>query len=198
MAKNPYTGVSFRSVKEFLFYMYFFNDSLAEATPENEVIVAKLMNLIVPMQHNINNPLQGDGATDTFIQYWIARDERYTQDFNTPGEGSGANVAGVKLAWIDIRFVGVHAEAWAKAFHHISQRDTVRDYVYEICRGRILEDVSAITPVNIDYFGVGNSTIAFDVQIKIEYTESIGLNWKPLDLIVFGAGDIIIEGEIEN
>jgi hypothetical protein len=193
--RNPYTGVSFKSLKEFLFYMYFFDEELVEPTDENKALAKKLMSLIVPMQHNINNPLQGDEATDTFIQYWISRDERWTQDFNHRGAGTGANSVGVKLAYVDVRFVGAQAEVWAKAFHHLAKRDKVATYMLEICGGRILEYVEAITPVNIDYFGVGNSTIAFDVSFKIEYTENIDLNWKPLTLIVLGPGDITIEGQ---
>jgi hypothetical protein len=68
----------------------------------------------------------------------------------------------------------------------------------EICDGKILEYTGAIIPVNVDYFGVGNSTISFDLSIEIQYSESITLDWKPLEQIVVAPGDIVVQGEIDE
>lgn len=198
--KNPYSGVSFSRLRTFLFYMYFYYEGMEKQEAD------ACMNLVVPMLNSIENRLnpQYDEAgeqkitDDTFIQYWIARDSRLTMDTNDRGDGSGRNYTAVKVALVDIRFVGAQAETWAKAFHHITQREQVAAYMYELCSGKILEDVGDIVPVNIDYFGVGNSTIAFDVSIKIQYSESITLNWKPLELIVIAPGDVEVQGEIDE
>ncbi len=189
--KHTYTGVNFDTVRTFLFNMYFYYPEMTE----EEVQAA--MKYVVPMQHNFENPLQGDEAKDTFIEYFIARDERITQDFTSRGNGSGADTA-YKLATIDLRFVGVEAEVWAKAFHHITKRPNVAILVGNLMAGKILEHVGDIIPVNIDYFGVGNSSIAFDLSIKIEYNESILLNWKSLKYISLGDGEMITSGLAED
>ena len=199
--KNPYSGVSFARIRTFLFYMYFYYQGMEKQEAD------ACMALIVPMLNSIENRLnpQYDETgeqkitDDTFIQYWIARDSRLSPDSNDRGDGSGRNYVANKLALVDLRFVGAQAEVWAKAFHHLSRREQVAAYMYEICgQAKILEAVGDITPVNVDYFGVGNSTIAFDLTIQIQYSESIELDWKPLELIVIAPGDVTVEGEIEE
>lgn len=198
--RNPYSGVTFARLRTFLFYMYFYYDGMGKEEAD------ACMNLIVPMLNSIENRLNPQYDTngeqkvtdDTYIQYWIARDTSMTMDTNDRGDGSGQNSVAVKLALVDIRFIGKQAEIWAKAFHHIRQRERVAAYMYEICGGKILEDIGDIIPVNIDYFGVGNSTIAFDLSIKIQYSESIKLDWKPLELIVIAPGDVEVGGQIDE
>jgi hypothetical protein len=185
-----YVGVTFESVRLALFNMYFYYDGM----PQEEIDAA--MAHIVPMQHNFENPLQKLGAKDTFIEYWIARDERMTQDYVSSTGGVGEN-ATHKLAVVDIRFVGEEAELWAKAFHHITKRENVWQIFMEICQGSILEHVGDLIPVNIDYFGVGNSSIAFDLTIKIEYKESVELSWKPLEYISLAPGVAVSGGVTE-
>jgi hypothetical protein len=187
-----YVGVTFGRVRAVLFNMYFYYQGMPEAEAEET-----LEKYVVPMQHNFENPLQGDNAKDTFIEFWIARDERVTQDFSEATVGGGENAIWRKLATVDLRFVGCEAETWAKAFHHIAQRDQVALAFFELCQGRVLEGIGDIVPVNIDYYGVGNSSIAFDLSIKIEYKESIELTWKPLEYISLAPGEII-EGGISS
>jgi hypothetical protein len=186
-----YKGVTFESLRVALFNMYFYYDEM----PEDDIHEA--MKYIVPMQHNFDNPLQGDTAKDTFIEYWIARDDRIAQDFSQATVDGGENAA-YKLATVDIRFVGIEAELWAKAFHHINQREHVAEIFWEICQGKILEFVGDIVPVNIDYYGVGNSSIAFDLSVKIEYKESIDLKWQPLEYVSLAPGDTISGGTAEQ
>jgi hypothetical protein len=160
--------------------MYFYREGMPPKECED------CLRYILPMQHNINNPLNSGDAKDTFIEYWIARDERLTQDFieyNTDKTN--------KLALVDLRFLGVDAETWAKAFHHITQRENVAQIFAVLCGASILEYIGAIRPINVDYFGVGNSSIAFDMSIQLQYAESIKLDWKPLEYISAAPGEII-------
>jgi hypothetical protein len=160
--------------------MYFYRDGMTVEECED------CLKYILPMQHNINNPLNNDGSKDTFIEYWIASDERLTQDFidyNTDKTN--------KLAVVDLRFLGVEAETWAKAFHHITKRENVARIFTTLCGATILEYIGAIRPVNIDYFGVGNSSIAFDMSIQLQYTESVKLGWKPLEYVSLAPGEVI-------
>lgn len=182
-----YSGVTFETIRLCLFNMYFYQEDMP---PE---AIAQAMQYVVPMQHNFTNPLQGDEAHDTFIEYWIARDARIAQDFSQSTPDGGENAA-YKMAVIDIRFVGVEAEVWAKAFHHINQRERVAEIFWQLCGGRILEGISDIIPVNIDYYGVGNSSVAFDLTIKVQYKESVELSWKPLEYISLAPGEIITGG----
>ena len=182
-----YNGVTFETIRLCLFNMYFYQEDMP---PE---AIAQAMQYVVPMQHNFTNPLQGDEAHDTFIEYWIARDVRIAQDFSQSTPDGGENAA-YKMAVIDIRFVGVEAEVWAKAFHHINQRERVAEIFWQLCGGRILEGISDIIPVNIDYYGVGNSSVAFDLTIKVQYKESVELSWKPLGYISLAPGEIITGG----
>lgn len=185
--KIIYLGVSFESVRWALFNVFFYQEGMQEKEVE------ELSKYVVPMQHNFDNPLQGDAAKDTFIEYWISRDSRIAQDYNHTAGTTGENAAW-KLAEIDVRFVGVEAETWAKAFHHITQRPRVAEIFADLCRGEVLEFVGDIIPVNIDYYGVGNSSIAFDLSMKIKYNESVKLNWKPLEYISLAPGEIISGG----
>lgn len=185
--KILYNGVTFQNIRHSLFNMYFYYDGM----PQEEIDAA--MGYVLPMQHNFENPLQQADANDTFIEFWVSRDERLAQDFTQATVTGGENAA-YKLASVDIRFVGCEAETWAKAFHHINQRENVADIFYQLCDGKILEGVGDIIPVNIDYYGVGNSSIAFDLTIKIEYKESVVLEWKPLEYISLAPGEIVTGG----
>jgi hypothetical protein len=54
----------------------------------------------------------------------------------------------------------------------------------------MLEYVSPIVPMNVDYFGVGNTTIAFDLSFELIYREYIELGWKPLEYISVAPGSM--------
>jgi hypothetical protein len=143
---------------------------------------------VVPMQHSIENPIQA-GSQDTFIEYWINSDERVTQDYvNYNSEEVG------KIAHVTIRFIGVQAENWAKAFHHLAQRSSVAHVLQKLCNGTSLEAIGDIRPTCIDYFSTGNSTIAFDVDFKIGYAESLDLSWEPLENVTIAPGELVLGG----
>lgn len=186
-----YRGVNFTTVRFFLFNMYFYQDDM----PQEAIDAA--MAFIVPMQHNITNPLQAKEG-DTFIEYWISRDERLTQDHMERSSADSKENTVYKVASIDIRFVGVEAETWAKAFHHITKRENVQAIAEEVCQGRLLEHIGDVVPVNIDYYSVGNSSIAFDLSIKIEYKETVEITWKPLQYIGLAPGTVLTGGQSEE
>ena len=178
-----YKGVTFSTIRWALFNMYFWRPEMTQDE------IDAYAGYILPMQHNITNPLQGDGAKDTFIEYWIARDYVITSDFNDTTVEGGENSVW-KMAQVDLRFVGVEAETWAKAFHHIKKREDVYNAFFELCEGEILEGIGEIIPAAIDYFGQGNASIAFDLHIKIKYKESIVLSWEPLGYISVASGEV--------
>ena len=173
-----YTGVTFDSVRSALCAMYFLYDGM----PKEEW--RESLKYVLPEQHNFQNPII-PGGQDTWIQFWINEDDRWTQDYNERSSNEA-----VKVAHITVRFLGRRAEVWAKAFHHITQRRGVTGYFLEYCNGELLEYVGPIVPMNVDYFGVGNTTIAHDISFKIAYREALELDREPLEFISLPGGEI--------
>jgi len=177
-AEIVYTGVTFDNVRAALCATYF----LYKDMPQKEW--QESLNYVVPMQHNFENPIK-PGSQDTWIQYWIDEDERITQDYNT-----GAQNQVMKLARITVRFLGKRAEVWAKAFHHLIKRRSVPAYFMEYCNAVMLDYVSPIVPINVDYFGVGNTTIAHDLSFDLQYDENMDFDWETLDYVSVPDGKI--------
>lgn len=191
----PYKGLSFRTLRLALINMYLYKPDMTEEQGK------ALEKYVLPMQHNLENPLNtqgGDPAKDTFIEYWIVEDDRLVQDAQGWSDDGGATNETWKTALIDLRFVGADAETWAKAFHHITKRPKVHKDFFLLCRGELFEYIGPIRPVNVDYFGTGNSSIAFDVTVRIKYKESIDLSWLPLEYLSMPGGELVIEGGGEN
>jgi hypothetical protein len=176
--KIEYAGANFDNVRAALTATYF----LYEGMPKEEWREA--LGYVVPMQHNFENPIR-PGGQDTWMQYWIDEDDRMTQDYTE----ANANLT-MKVAHITVRFLGKRAETWAKAFHHLVKRKTVPVYFAEYCNGRMLEYVGPIVPVNVDYFGVGNTTVAHDLSFMLQYEEVMKFDWKPLEYISVATGEI--------
>ena len=173
-----YEGVSFDTIRAALCATYF----IYEGMPEDEW--KRALEYVVPMQHNFENPIK-PGSQDTWIQFWIDEDDRLTQDYNERNRNQT-----VKVAHIMVRFLGRRAETWAKAFHHLTKRKSVPMYFAEYCNGMMLEYVSPIVPMNVDYFGVGNTTVAHDLSFYLRYEEFMDFDWKPLDYISVASGEI--------
>lgn len=159
-------GVNFDTVKEALVALYFKYKDM----PQSELDTCR--KYVVPMQHNFEQPIKPEGQ-DTWIQYWIDNDDRLSQDTNE----AGINWT-TKTAHITVRFLGTRAEAWAKAFHHLSGKQTPNTIWYHYCNGEMLEYVGPIIPTNVDYFGSGNTTIAFTLSFNLKYRE--GLDYRPI------------------
>jgi hypothetical protein len=171
-----YEGVTFDTVRAALCAVYF----LRKDMPVEEWTEA--LRYVVPSQHNFENPIE-PGRQDTWIQYWIDSDGRETQDYNQCGENRA-----LKTAWVSVRFLGRRAETWAKAFHHLIQRKSVPVIFQEYCNANMLEHVSPIVPVNVDYFGIGNTTVAHDLSFTLTYMETISLGWQPLEYVSVAPG----------
>jgi hypothetical protein len=177
-----YEGVNFDTVRLAVAAIYFWYDGM----PVEEW--RECLKYVVPMQHNVENPIV-PGAQDTWIQYWIDEDDRWTQDYERAGKNQT-----LKLAHITLRFLGERGEQWAKAFHHLTQRKSVGYILEGYCRAVALEYVSPIVPINVDYFGTGNTTVAFTMGFDLKYTESIELDREPLEYISLAPGEIIYGG----
>ncbi len=157
MSELAIRGVTFRSVRDALVSAFF--------SPKTKEDFQRFSKFVVPMQHNIDNPIKAD-TQDTWIQYWINSDDSLTQDYKQGDFDVTAKVASVTL-----RFLGRRAEVWAKTLHHLTKRKSYSTVFTYYCNGNLLEKVSPITVQNVDYFGVGNTTKAFTVMIKIQYDE---------------------------
>jgi len=173
-----YIGVTFDNVRALLCDMYFMREGVTEEEWR------RCLRYVVPMQHNFENPIV-PGSQNTWIQFWIDQDERHTQDVNTGNENTV-----LKEAQITVRFLGEEAEVWAKAFHHLSKRQSVAEYFIQRCNGQRLEYVGPIVPMNVDYFGVGNTTVAYDVSFIIVYEEVLQLDWEPLEYVSLASGEM--------
>jgi hypothetical protein len=181
-----YEGVNFDTIRLAIAAIYFWRKDM---TPEEW---AECVKYVVPMQHNVENPIK-PGSQDTWIQYWIDEDDRVTQDYSRADKNQT-----LKVAHITLRFLGVRAEQWAKAFHHLTKRKSVGYILEGYCRAVMLEYVSPVVPINVDYFGTGNTTIAFTLGFDLKYVESIKLCHKPLEYISIAPGEILYGGLEED
>lgn len=180
--KAGYSGVNFTTLRKALYLMFFGIDN----GKCNDLDSPKYR-YIVPMQGNFDNPLQNmekELAKNTFIQYWIVKDESLTQDFYSEDEEGFAVDKQKCIAHVMVRFIGKEAETWVKTFRHLTKRKTVWKIFDGVCGATKLEYTSPIIPRKINYFGK-NSQIAFDVYFKLYYDECIRTGWLPLEGINF-------------
>lgn len=185
---NPtrYLGVNFDNLRKALYLMYFGVDNGACNSFDSPKY-----KYIIPIQGNFENPLQLN-EKDTFIMYWIERDESLTQDDYVEENNTGYNRQKC-VASILVRFIGKEAEQWVRAFRHLAKRSGVTDIWSSVCNAEKLEYTSPVMPRKIAYSGL-NSQIAFDVRFKLYYDEVVSTGWKPLEGIDFTFnGEVTVE-----
>jgi len=186
------SGVTFASIKEAIVAFFFKH---AEMTKEE---LEEARGFVLPMQHNFKQPIE-PGTQDTWIQFWIDNDDRLTQD----GNDNGLNRT-TKVARVTVRFLGTRAESWAKSLHHLCGRESGNAIWHYYCNAQMLPYVFPIIPVNIDYFGVGNTTLAFNVSLLLQYTEildyriPVGEAAKRLMYIGIAAGLMSEKSDVET
>lgn len=178
-----YNGVNFNNLRKALYLIYFGIDKGACSSFESPKY-----KYIIPMQGNFENPLQLN-AKDTFMMFWIERDESLTQDDYVQYGDQGFNRQKC-VASILLRFIGAEAEEWSKAFRHLTKRKGVTEIWSGVCNAEKLEYTSPIVPRKVNYTGK-NSQIAFDVRFKLYYDECISTGWQPLTGV-----DFTFEGNI--
>jgi hypothetical protein len=193
-----YTGVNFNNIRKALYLMFF---GAGEVKNKQGKTVRYLCddfsspkyNYIIPMQGNFENPLQLNNK-DTYIMYWIEKDESLTQDdyaFNDEGEGVNRQKC---VASILVRFIGRDAETWVKTFRHLAKRKDVTKIWYGVCNAEKLFYTSPVIPRKINYTGM-NSQVVFDCRFKLYYDECIATGWKPLEGVNFNIqSNLIVEG----
>lgn len=182
--KAGYLGVNFANLRKALYLMYFGADEGAC----NDFNSPKYR-YIIPMQGNFENPLELNDK-DTFIMYWIEKDESLTQDdYDTKDIDFPVNRQKC-VASILVRFIGKEAENWVKAFRHLTKREGISYIWSSVCNAEKLEYTSPVIPRKIVYSGL-NSQIGFDIRFKLYYDEVISTGWKPLTGV-----KITLKGEI--
>ena len=200
-------GLTFDNLRAALAMLYFGKEGMTDDEWRRALIH------VVPMQHSMENPIKlskeaGVAPRDTFIEYWIDEDDRVTQDFTgqrmaADDEYDGEKLTpfqtseSVKTARCTIRFMGAQAEAWAKLFHHLSTRRSAGNILYEYCNGTAFPYIGPVRPINIDYFGVQNSTVAYDITFMLQYREVLRIPAERLGLVGVAGGDIELEGGAE-
>lgn len=180
---NKYLGVNFNNLRKAIYLLYFGVDNGA-----CEDFNSPKYKYIIPMQGNFENPLQLN-EKDTFMMFWIERDESLTQDDYVQYGDQGFNRQKC-VASILIRFIGAEAEEWSKAFRHLTKRKGVTEIWSGVCNAEKLEYTSPIVPRKVNYTEK-NSQIAFDVRFKLYYDECISTGWQPLTGV-----DFTFEGNI--
>lgn len=181
--ETRYLGVNFNNLRKALYLMYFGVDNGACNSFDSPKY-----KYIIPMQGNFENPLELNDK-DTFIMYWIERDESLTQDDYIEDIDYPVNRQKC-VASVLVRFIGKEAETWVKAFRHLSKRSGVTDIWSGVCNAEKLEYTSPVMPRKIVYSGL-NSQIGFDVRFKLYYDEAISTGWEPLKGV-----KITLKGEI--
>jgi hypothetical protein len=159
-------GVNFDTVKEALVALFFKYKDMPLAELE------ACRKYVIPMQNNFEQPIS-PGSQDTWIQFWVDNDDRMSQDYNEEGINWTT-----KVARVTVRFLGERAEAWAKSFHHMCGKQTPNTIWFHYCNAEALEYISPIIPTNVNYFGVGNTTVAFTLGFNLKYKE--GLDYRPV------------------
>lgn len=187
--KSRYFGVNFNNLRKALYLLYFGVDNGACNNFDSPKY-----KYIIPMQGNFENPLELE-EKDTYIMYWIERDESLTQDDYVEVDGEGYNRQKC-VASILLRFIGNEAEDWAKSLRHLVKRKGVTMIWSGVCNAEKLVYTSPVVPRKINYSGL-NSQIAFDIRFKLYYDECINTGWEPLTGINFTVtGDIQVEDKI--
>lgn len=182
--ETRYLGVNFITLRKALYLLFFGVDD----GKCNDASSPKYK-YIIPVQGNFENPLELN-EEDTYIMYWIERDESLTQDDIVEYDETGWSRQKC-VASILVRFIGKEAETWVKAFRHLTKRSGVTDIWYGVCNAEKLEYTSPVMPRKIDYSGL-NSQIAFDIRFKLYYDEVMTTGWKPLEGI-----EIKVTGELK-
>lgn len=191
--ETRYLGVNFNNIRKAL-YLLFFGVDNGKCNDFN----SEKYKYIIPMQGNFENPVMQMDSKDTYIQFWIEQDESLTQDDYVIDEDNDGFDRQKCVASILLRFIGVQAEDWVKAFRHLAKRNGVTQIWSGVCNAEKLFYTSPIIPRKISQFGL-NSQIAFDTRIKLYYDECISTGWKPLTGIDFTIeGNIQVEGNITN
>ena len=183
-----YLGVNFNNLRKALYLLFFGVDNGACNSFESPKY-----KYIIPMQGNFENPLELK-EKDTYIMYWIERDQSLTQDDYVEADATGYTRQKC-VASILVRFIGKEAEEWVKSFRHLAKRSNVTEIWSGVCNAEKLEYTSPVIPRKINYSGF-NSQIAFDVRFKLYYDEVMTTGWKPLEGIDFTVkGEITVEGK---
>jgi hypothetical protein len=196
-------GLTFNTLRAALAFIYFGEEGMTEDRWQSALLH------VMPMQHNMENPIrqavdENVDAKNTYIEFWIDEDDRVTQDYAgqrwaADDDENGSLVTPfqstecMKTARITIRFLGHEAEAWAKLFHHLTRRKDVGNILYDYCNGQLFEYVGPIRPINVDYFGVQNTVVAYDIVFVLQYTEVIRVPSRRLGLLTVAAGDMVIQ-----
>lgn len=195
-----FTGVNFNNLRKALYLMFF---GAGEVKDSNGNIIKYLCDdfdspkykYIIPMQGNFENPLQLN-EKDTYMMYWIERDESLTQDDYTEDSESISVNRQKCVASILVRFVGNDAETWVRTFRHLAKRKDVTKIWYGVCNAEKLFYTSPIIPRKINYTG-RNSQVVFDCRFKLYYDECITTGWKPLEGVNFNIqGNLEVDGTL--
>lgn len=181
--ETRYLGVNFNTLRKALYLLYFGVDG---GNCNN--FDSPKYKYIIPMQGNFENPLELNDK-DTYIMYWIERDESLTQDDYIEDIDNPVNRQKC-VASVLVRFIGKDAETWVKALRHLVKRSGVTEIWSSVCNAEKLEYTSPIIPRKIVYSGF-NSQTGFDIRFKLYYDEVISTGWQPLKGV-----DMKIKGEI--
>ena len=174
------TGVSYETIRLFLFHTYF--GRVADAV-EDEANYHEKKKYLLPLKDDYETPTVLN-EFDTYIQYSIMRDRKIGQDTLNYNQNEAKKVAQILL-----RFVGAEAELWAKALHHIHTRKDFQANIIDDCNGTSMPQIGDILSNQVKFFG-NNTRVAFDLIIHIEYTELRELDFKPLKTISMASGKI--------
>lgn len=179
--RQAFDGVCMQSVHAVLQQLIYGTDE----DPEKQAAIDALGDkYIIPMLHNYVNPISPT-SKDTFIEYIIEEDNRVTQD----QRAYNAEAVAVKVAVVFVRFIGAQGEQLAKLFHFLTCRtDTANIWIKE-CNARMLDYISPIMCSVIDYYG-HNSALAWDVRLRVNYTESLQLSQSTLTGVSLSQGTV--------
>jgi len=175
---DEFAGATFENVRQFLYHVFYGRQATAEA---DEAMYNEKKKFILPLRSDYENPSIFD-ESDTYIQYFIMRDKRLSNDSTQYNENEV-----LKQAQILVRFVGKEAENWARRFHHAYQRQDVQANFMSDCNGLLLPYIGDLIPKQVHFFGTVTS-IGFDIMLHASYTEVLNFDFEPLESVYMAKG----------
>ena len=158
-------------------------------------ILAQILSLnesaVIPMQGNFFNPQESNSSSSTWCGFWTKHtSSKAVQYFTQIHNVDNPPVSSVqKVSTVGLQFIGRDAEFAAEMTAHWPYRQDVIELFGEIGCVMFMNSGDIVTS-QIDQPG-GNSTLAYNVEIKLQWVSEVQTIQTKVDSIEV-SGDIVV------